>query len=130
MITKAIQISLLVKDQQEAKEFYVERLGFVVCSEMELAPGWSYLTVAPKKENKTQIELVKAESPEQLAMVGNQDAIRGMLMFESDDIEKDYQELKSRGVNFHGRPKVVPGGRGVGFEDLYGNELDLFQPDR
>lgn len=48
-------------------------------------------------------------------------------MFETDDIERDYKEMKQRGVVFHGEPAVVPGGRGVGFEDLYGNQFDLFQ---
>ncbi|CAG9623755.1 hypothetical protein BACCIP111883_04589 [Sutcliffiella rhizosphaerae] len=36
--------------------------------------------------------------------------------------------MKDRGVTFHGEPKNVPGGKGVGFEDLYVNAFDIFQP--
>ena len=37
--------------------------------------------------------------------------------------------MKARGVIFQGEPQPVPGGKGVGFEDLYGNAFDLYQPD-
>lgn len=37
--------------------------------------------------------------------------------------------MKDKGVIFHGAPAKVPGGKGVGFEDLYGNQFDLYQPD-
>ncbi|WP_148497729.1 VOC family protein [Paenibacillus senegalensis] len=57
MITKAIQLTIFVKDQEEAKKFYTEKLGFVVCMEVEFAPGWNYLTVAPAKDNETMLEL-------------------------------------------------------------------------
>ncbi|GAA0372752.1 VOC family protein [Bacillus horti] len=129
MITKAIQITVFVRDQGEAKAFYTEKLGFVVCADIEFAPGWSYLTVAPSASNETVIELVKADTPEREALIGKQGADQVLIMFATDDIERDYEELKARGVVFHGEPKSVPGGRGVGFEDLYGNQLDLFQQD-
>lgn len=36
--------------------------------------------------------------------------------------------MKQNGVALHGKINIVPGGRGIGFQDLYGNELDLFEP--
>lgn len=129
MITKAIQVTIFVKDQEEAKKFYTEKMGFVVCMEEEFAPGWSYLTVAPNKSNETVLELVKADTPEQEALIGKQSADQVLVMFATDDIEKDYNEMKSRGVVFHGEPQPVPGGKGVGFEDLYGNPFDMYQAD-
>lgn len=128
MFTKAAQISIFVKDQEEAKAFYTDKLGFVICDDMEFSPGWSYLTVSPSKNNETKLELVTADTPESIALIGKQAANHILVMFESDDIEKDYREMKARGVRFHGEPKTVPGGIGVGFEDLYGNQLDLYQP--
>ncbi|PAE94219.1 VOC family protein [Shouchella clausii] len=130
MITQAAQVSILVKDLEEAKQFYIKKLGFIVRDEIEFSPGWKYLTVSPDSANETRLELVKADTPEQVEMVGRQAANQVLIMFLSNDIEKDYREMKARGVIFHGEPQSVPGGKGVGFEDLYGNALDLYQPDR
>lgn len=129
MITRALQVTIFVKDQEEAKKFYTEKFGFAVCMEEEFAPGWSYLTVAPGKSNETVLELAKAGAPEQEALIGKQAAGQVLVMFATDNIEKDYNEMKARGVVFHGEPQPVPGGRGVGFEDLYGNQFDMYQAD-
>ncbi|REK75019.1 VOC family protein [Paenibacillus paeoniae] len=94
------------------------------------SPGWSYLTVAPSPNNETVLELVKADTPEREALIGRQAADQVHIMFASDDIDADYRRLKERGVNFHGQPQSVPGGRGVGFQDLYGNLFDLYQSDK
>lgn len=129
MITKALQVTIFVKDQDEARKFYTEVLGFVVITDLEFAPGWSYLAVAPDKDNETVLELTKADTPEREALIGKQAADQALVMFASNDIEKDYRKMKARGVVFHGEPNPVPGGRGVGFEDLYGNQFDLYQMD-
>lgn len=39
------------------------------------------------------------------------------------------QRSEKKGVVFHGEPTTVPSGKGVGFEDLYANQFDLYQPD-
>lgn len=130
MITKAIQITIFVEDQDEAKKFYTEKLDFVVRDEIEFEPGWSYLTVAPQEDNETVIELAKADTPEKKALVGKQSAGIALVMFATDDIERDYREMKARGVVFRNAPKAVPGGKGAAFKDLYGNILDMFQKDQ
>ncbi|GIN74245.1 hypothetical protein J14TS2_47200 [Bacillus sp. J14TS2] len=129
MITQIAQVPILVKDLEEAKQFYTEALGFVVREEIEFSPGWKYLTVSPTETSETQLELMKAETPEQERMIGRQLVGRAALMFLSADIETDYQEMKAKGVVFHSEPKSVPGGKGAGFEDLYGNAFDLYQLD-
>lgn len=129
MITNTSQISILVKDLSEAKTFYTEKLGFVVREEIEFSPDWSYLTVSPTHDNETTIELLQAENTEQKELIDTQAGKHVLLMFLTDDIQKDYEELKSRGVIFRGKPTSVPGGKGVGFEDLYGYSFDLYQPD-
>lgn len=128
MITKAVQITILVSNLEEAKKFYTEKLGFSVCADKAFSSDWRYLTVAPQKDNATVFELVKAETSEQEKLVGNQAGGQILVMFESDDIENDYRAMKEKGVLFHGEPATVPGGKGVGFEDLYGNQFDLYQP--
>ncbi len=129
MITKAIQITILVKDLDEAKNFYAEKLGFSVCCDQAFSPDWRYLAVAPQNDNATVFELVKAETPEQEKLVGNQTGGQILVMFESDNIENDYMTMKEKGVIFSGEPATVPDGKGVGFKDLYGNLFDLYQPD-
>ncbi|WP_277674593.1 VOC family protein, partial [Piscibacillus halophilus] len=74
MITKGIQITIFVRDQEKAKTFYTEKLGFVVCDEEEFAPGWNYLTVAPQRENEMKLELVQAETREEKQLIGKQAA--------------------------------------------------------
>ncbi len=93
------------------------------------SPDWRYLTVAPQKDNATVFELVKAETPEQQKLVDNQSEGQVFVMFQSDDIERDYSTMKDNGVIFHGQPTAVSGGKGVGFKDLHGNQFDLYQPD-
>lgn len=111
-----------MKDQDEAKQFYTEKFGFEICNEIEISPDWKYITVAPQKNNETVIELAKSDAEHQ---PGDQIII----MFATNDIQKDYKNMKANGVVFHGEPKKVPGGTGVGFEDLYGNQFDLFQEE-
>ncbi len=131
MITKPLQITIFVKDLNEAKKFYTEKLGFVVRDETEFQPGWNYLTVAPQEDNETVIELVKADTSENEALVGKQYAGIAAIMLATDDIDRDYREMKAKGVVFpNGTPKDVPGGKGCPFEDLYGNMLDMYQKNQ
>lgn len=130
MITRVLQLTLYVRDYEEAKAFYVGTLGFVVRNDLEFRPGWRYLTVAPSEESEVVIELSKATSAEEEALIGRQAAgPKALIMFATDDIERDHRALVARGVVFRSEPKPVPGGKGAPFEDLYGNGLDLFQPD-
>ncbi|MDR7131495.1 catechol 2,3-dioxygenase-like lactoylglutathione lyase family enzyme [Algoriphagus sp. 4150] len=129
MITKAIQITILVNDVDEAKNYYVDKLGFSVVNDMVFSSDWRYLTVAPQKDNATVFELLKAETPEQKKQVGHQAGGQVLVMFESDNIIDDYNRMKAKGVVFNGEPSEVPEGKGVGFKDLYGNQFDLYQPD-
>ncbi|MDT9724867.1 glyoxalase [Xylanibacillus composti] len=117
MLTHALQITILVKNQEEAKAFYTEKLGFVVRMEEQFAPGWKYLTVAPHSSSETVLELAEADTPEQEQLIGRQAADQILVMFATNRIDRDYEEMKARGVVFHGAPKQVPGGKGVGFED-------------
>lgn len=129
MITKAIQITILVDDLDGAKDFYIEKLGFSVVNDMIFSSEWRYLTVAPQRDNATVFELLKAETPEQKKQIGHQAGGQVLVMFESDNIEDDFSRMRAKGVVFNGIPAIVPGGKGVGFKDLYGNQFDLYQPD-
>lgn len=127
MIGYVAQMTVLVTDQAEAKRFYTEKLGFVVRNEIEFAPGWRYLTVALDEESETVIELTPADTDAQKLRVGNQAGDHILIMFDTDDLDRDYKLLLDRGVSFLSEPKRVPGGYGAAFTDLYGNRLDLYQ---
>lgn len=127
MIIKSRQVSIPVKDLDEAKAFYIEKLGFVVRADVEFSPDWRYLTVAPNQSSETVLELQKVNDPERQKRIG-ESLVRALVMFETDDIEKDYQTMKERGVSFMNEPREVPGGKGAAFVDLYGNKLDLYEP--
>lgn len=127
MIKSTCQISLFVKDKEEAKAFYTDKLGFIIRDEEQFTEEWGYLTVAPSLNSEVVIELVEAVTIEEKQLIGRQAADQVLLMFKVDDINKTYLDMKAKGVHFYGEPVEVPEGIGVVFEDLYGNKLDLFE---
>ncbi|WP_163581901.1 VOC family protein [Gracilibacillus saliphilus] len=127
MINSTCQITLFVKSKEEAKAFYTEKLGFIIRDEAQFTDDWSYLTVSPRANSEIVIELIEAVTAEEKQLVGRQAAEQVLLMFKVYDIHNTYQHLKANGVKFEGEPVKVPGGIGVGFEDLSGNKLDLFE---
>jgi catechol 2,3-dioxygenase-like lactoylglutathione lyase family enzyme len=120
-------ITVLVKDQEEALKFYTEKLGFI---KRENQLIWMdtirWLAVSPKNQKETLLSLVKAE-PEDEHLVGHQSGNHVFMTILTDDVEKDYTELKERGVNFPLRPESQSWGIEAVFEDLYGNRFDLIQ---
>ncbi len=126
MITKSRQVSIPVKDLDEAKAFYTQKLGFVVRTDVEFSPGWRYLTVAPNGNSETVLQLQKIDNPEKQSQIGKS-PVMALVMFVTDGIEKDYKVMKERGASFMNETQDVSHGRGAGFVDLYGNKFDLFQ---
>lgn len=124
MITKLTHVTIWVKNQDDAKAFYVDKLGFKVhTDDSKTIPGYRWLTVQPRDQQEFEIVLGIAQNPEEIAAIGKQ----GTWVLGSDNIQEDYQLLKSRGVKVHGEPKVNPYGTDFVFEDLYGNTFDLMQ---
>jgi uncharacterized glyoxalase superfamily protein PhnB len=67
------------------------------------------------------------KKPGQEAFVGNQSGGRVFLFLNTDDFERDYKEMVSRGVKFVREPKREAYGMVAVFEDLYGNLWDLLE---
>ncbi len=120
----------MVKDQDKAKEFFCNKLGFIVWTDELYGQGMRWLVVSPQKINECMISLVKADTPEKLAAVGKQVPGNVLLVFETDNIEKSYKELVDKGISFHGKIQDVPWGKEIVFEDLYGNLFDLIEPSK
>ena len=124
MITKLTHVTIWVTDQDAAKAFYVDKLGFVVRSDdSTMIPGYRWLTVAPPQQADVEIVLGTAMDPGQKALIGKQ----GTWVLGSDDIRGDYARLKAYGVKVHYEPRENPYGTDFVFEDLYGNTYDLVQ---
>ncbi len=126
MITHVTHFTLFVKNQDEALSFYIEKLGFEVHTDV-MFDSMRWLTINARGQKNFEIVLYLADKPENMAMVGKQGASEVLLCFASDNIDKDYQDLKARGVQFMGTPEDQPWGRSVVCTDLYGNFLYIVQ---
>jgi len=75
----------------------------------------------------TTILLAKASKPEQEPFIGDQAGGRVFLFLGTDDFNRDFQEMKSLGIEFVREPKLQEYGTVAVFKDLYGNLWDLVQ---
>lgn len=123
-----VHIALVVRDYDEAIEFYTNKLDFVLIqNEYQPEQDKRWVVVAPPGGKGTCLLLAKAVGEEQEAAIGNQSGGRVFLFLNSDDFWRDYEKMKSRGVQFVRDPKEADYGTVAVFEDLYGNKWDLLQ---
>lgn len=120
-------VALLVHDYDEAIAFYTQKLGFTLNQDSDRGSGKRWILVAPHDTAETRILLARAASPEQESRVGNQTGGRVFLFLHTDDFQRDYEAMKSRGVRFLEAPRHEPYGMVAVFEDLYGNKWDLLE---
>lgn len=130
MQQRIAHIALVVKDYDEAIDFYVNKLDFVLLEDTKIeAQNKRWVIVAPQGAKECSLLLAKAADKKQLESVGNQTGGRvGFFLF-TDDFDRDYAKLKERKVNFVRPPKEEPYGKVAVFEDLYGNQWDLLEPN-
>ena len=119
-------ISFLVRDYDEAIEFFTKALQFELIEDTP-QDGKRWVLVRPRG-SETSLLLAKADSPEQTAAIGNQTGGRVFLFLHTDDFARDYTRMKSNGVKFIEEPRHETYGTVVVFEDLYGNKWDFIEP--
>jgi catechol 2,3-dioxygenase-like lactoylglutathione lyase family enzyme len=123
-----VHIALVVRDYDEAIDFYVNKLGFELLDDTyQPAQDKRWVVVAPPGGTGTTLLLAKASKPEQEPFVGNQAGGRVFLFLNTDDFWRDYERLRAHGVHFVRDPKEEDYGTVAVFEDLYGNLWDLLQ---
>lgn len=122
-------VALLVKDYDEAIDFYTNKLGFNLLEDTEMAPGKRWVVVAPPGSKGCDILLAKAEGEQQKSRVGNQTGGRVFLFLYTENIKRDYENLLKHDVKIVREPKKEPYGTVLVFADLYGNLWDLIEPD-
>jgi catechol 2,3-dioxygenase-like lactoylglutathione lyase family enzyme len=121
-------IALVVRDYDEALDFYLNRLNFELIEDTyqpEQDKRW--VVVAPPGGSGTTLLLARASKPEQEPFVGNQTGGRVFLFLNTDDFWRDYNAMLAKGIKFIREPKQADYGMVAVFEDLYGNLWDLLQ---
>ena len=123
-------VSLVVRDYDEALEFFVGRLGFSLVEDTDVpdqAKRW--VVVSPPGASESRLLLARASSPEQESRIGTQTGGRVFLFLYTDDFWRDYEKFTARGIEFVRPPKREPYGTVAVFKDLYGNMWDLLEPE-
>ncbi|MEM5513482.1 VOC family protein [Pseudoalteromonas sp. AS84] len=135
-------IALVVKDYDDAIEFYTQKLNFELVEDTDLGDDKRWVLISPPNSNgansnetnsngtnssRTNLLLAKATTPEQISAIGNQTGGRVFLFLHTNDFWRDYNLMLSKSVTFNEEPRVEPYGTVVVFEDLYGTKWDLLQ---
>jgi catechol 2,3-dioxygenase-like lactoylglutathione lyase family enzyme len=123
-----VHIALVVRDYDEAIDFYTKKLHFSLVEDTyQPDQDKRWVVVAPPNSKGTTLLLAKASKPEQQPFVGNQTGGRVFLFLNTDDFWRDYNDMVSKGIKFIRPPKEESYGLVAVFEDLYGNLWDLLQ---
>lgn len=134
MITKMNHVSIFVLNQDSAYEFYVNKLGFKVHTDAPMGPEMRWLTVCPPEQPDLEITLIPIEDgimfKDGSAKVMRELVKKGTFgfgVFECNDINATYEELKEKGVEFTKAPKEEFYGIEALFKDDSGNWFSLGQ---
>jgi catechol 2,3-dioxygenase-like lactoylglutathione lyase family enzyme len=119
-------VKVFVTDQEAALRFYVELLGFEVAEDRRMG-DYRWLLVKAPDNQEFSINLEVAKTSEEKALVGRQAAGQPLFSIATDNCQRDYDDMKGRGVQFEGEPKTMPYGTGVMLKDLHGNKIYLNQ---
>ena len=123
-----VHIALVVRDYDEAIEFYTKKLNFTLMEDTYQAEqDKRWVVISPPGSIGTTLLLARASKPEQEPFIGNQSGGRVFLFLSTDDFWRDYNDMMSRGIRFVREPKTESYGTVAVFEDLYGNLWDLVQ---
>lgn len=121
------QLSLLVRDYDEAIQYYTQVLGFELLEDTPLSETKRWVRVSPPGSN-CHLLLAKAANEIQEKQIGFQAGGRVFLFLYTEDFYRDYENYRSKGVEFIREPAQEPYGIVSVFRDLYGNLWDLIQP--
>ena len=122
-----VHIAIVVRDYDEAIDYYTRVLGFELIEDVPRGPGKRWVRVAPRGDHGASLLLAKAANEEQTSRIGNQTGGRVFLFLHTDDFQRDYAAYSARGVKFIEQPRYEEYGTVVVFEDIYGNKWDLIE---
>jgi predicted enzyme related to lactoylglutathione lyase len=133
MIQRLSHSSVFVLDQDRAKAFYTEKLGFDVRTDARMG-DFRWLTVGPKGQPDFEIVLM-ALRPSDMMDAETCATLRGLVekgafgggVLETADCQKTYEELVARGVEFAHPPSERPYGIEALLKDDSGNWFSMVQ---
>lgn len=117
---QVVAVSVPVSDQDQAKGFYVETLGFELLVDNSCREGMCWLEVAPENSATT---LMLVSSSHSLLLR----SLYRVIVITTDDIQAIYEELVAKGVCFDLPPTERSDGTQAMFRDPDGNALVLWE---
>ncbi len=138
MVTKLSHTSFFVTDQEKAYDFYVNKLGFKVHTDVKMDNGMRWLTLNPPEQPDLEIVLIDgsgdvsgmgwdAETQQALKVLLEKGAM-GAGVLHTPDCRATYEELKAKGVHFKSEPKEQFYGTECIVTDGCGNWFSMTQP--
>ena len=136
MVTKLSHASLFVTDQEKAYDFYVNKLGFNVHTDVKMENGFRWLTLTPPDQPDLEIPILTPlqegmhydeETKNAFKVLLEKDAL-GAGVLHTPDCRATYEELKAKGVQFKGEPKQQFYGIEAIILDGCGNWFSMTQP--
>jgi catechol 2,3-dioxygenase-like lactoylglutathione lyase family enzyme len=145
MIQRMSHTTIYVLDQDKAKDFYVDKLGFEVKVDYTAPHGFRWLTVAPKGQPELEIALLQFGNGGDFGRMQGSggedakkdiDAMAALLKkgwfsagaFHTADCRKTFEELRAKGVEFISEPEDQFYGVVAVFKDPFGNWFSMTQP--
>lgn len=131
MNQRLANIAIVVKEYDEAIDFYVNKLNFQLIEDTPLTPVKRWVRVLPPGNDKNQgccLLLARAKNEEEASRIGNQTGGRVFLFLFTDDLERDHANLLRQEIRIVRPPSEHEYGKVLVFADLYGNLWDLIEP--
>ena len=118
MINNIGKITLYFENQEEAKNFWVKKLNFVVKFEQEMGHGIKWIEIAPSEESSTTFilydkNIMKTQNP-------GANVEHPSIILSTNDIDKAYIEMKNNSVEV-GELMIMPYGKMFSFKDIENN---------
>mgnify|MGYP001014887678 CR=1 FL=1 len=129
-MSRLVHVAVVVRDYDEALDFYVGKLGFTLLEDSYVAEQdkrWVLIAPPGAPPQGASILLARASNAQQAAVIGDQAGGRVFLFLATDDFERDHAAFTAAGVRFVRPPTRHHYGVVAVFEDLYGNRWDLIQ---
>lgn len=133
MITNISLVTVYCLDQDKARDFYVDVLGFQAKVDVSMGPDYRWVTVIHPNQPELEVTLMVPGPPlndEAAAFYRRQleKGEMGGLGLSVEDCRKAYEELSAKGVTFLQEPSDRPYGVEAVMRDNSGNWLVLVEP--
>ena len=130
MNQKLVHIAIVVDDYDRAIEFYTKKLLFDLIEDTRLSEEKRWVLVRPKGATECSLLLARGANEDQRSRIGNQTGGRVFLFLQTDDFQRDYNNLIENNIKIVREPSVEEYGTVAVFEDIYGNLWDLIESKR